>query len=146
MDCVPAPKASGALFFCTAGPVDPSIFLGSSRFRRRQRAAGSSGALPAFPPFGTAAPRSVLLAWHTQARAWLERNTARDVLSDAVAARDGADREVQIANLRVKATSKRHLVARRDYLELTCRHVEGSKGKGKGVRSPSGDCEEELNV
>ena len=107
---------------------------------------GSSGALPAFPPFGTAAPRSVLLAWHTQARAWLERNNARDVLSDAVASRDGAEREVQIANLRVQAAGGRHRVARRDYLELTCHHVERSKGKRKRVRSPSDDCKEELNV
>ena len=96
---------------------------------------GSSGAFPAFPPFGTAAPRSVLLAWHTQARAWFERDTTREALSAAVAARDEAERLVQIVDSRARAAGERHRVARRKYLGLTSRVVATSKGKGKAARS-----------
>ena len=150
-------------FFDCVCSAHPNIFLGSSRSLRpsRQRVAGSpasapalsppspagpssqgsdedqsSDALPAVPLYGTAAaPLPVLLAWRAEIRdAVVERKSARSALSTAVAARDEAERQVQIVDERVKAAEERDCVARRNYLKLVDRVVATSSNSGEGTR------------
>lgn len=99
----------------------------------------SSDALPAVPLYGTAAvPLPVLLAWRSEILdAKVERDTARNALSAAVAARDEAERQVRVVESRVKAADERDCVARRNYLELVDRVVATSNGEGEGTPSPS---------
>ena len=163
MECVPAPRASGALVVLDcAGPLTLAFFLGASRTRRRQRVARSSvsapalsppagppsegsdddqssDALPAVPLYGTAAvPLPVLLAWRDEIRdAGVEHDSARNALSAAVAARDEAERQVQIVESRVKTADERNCVARRNYLELVGRVVATLNGEGEGTPAPS---------
>ena len=148
-------------FFDCVCSAHPNIFLGSSRSLRRRQVAGSpasapalsppspagpssqgsdedqsSDALPAVPLYGTAsAPLPVLLAWRAEIRdAVVERKSARNALSTAVAARDEAERQVQIVDERVKAAEERDCVARRNYLKLVDRVVATSSGSGEGTR------------